>query len=62
MHSPSCPFVFETGDAAGLACHAGASVTSAFIVSDSGWLSAPYTNFIDNIQYNGTTISQPAGR
>ncbi|HET7467623.1 MAG TPA: hypothetical protein VFL29_13260 [Candidatus Dormibacteraeota bacterium] len=60
VHSPTCPFVFETSYAAGLACHAGASVTGAFIVSDSGWLSAPYTNWIDNIQYAGTTISQPS--
>jgi hypothetical protein len=43
-----------------LACHPGATVTAAFIVSDSGWLSAPYKNWIDNIQYNGRTIPQPS--
>jgi hypothetical protein len=43
-----------------LACHPGATVTAAFIVSDSGWLNAPYKNWIDNIQYNGRTISQPS--
>jgi hypothetical protein len=42
------------------ACHAGAAVTAAFIVSDSGWLGAPYKNWIDNIQYDGKTISQPS--
>jgi hypothetical protein len=62
VHSPSCPFLFETTYAAGLACHAGASVTAAFIVTDSGWLSAPYTNWIDNIQYDGTIISQPSDK
>ena len=62
VHSPSCPFLFEAPYAAGLACHAGASVTSVFIVSDSGWLNAPYTNWIDNIQYAGTVISQPSDK
>ena len=37
-----------------------ALVTAAFIVSDSGWLNAPYKNWIDNIQYDGKTISQPS--
>lgn len=60
VHGPICPFLFETSYATGLACHAGASVTGAFVVSDSGWLSAPYTNWIDNIQYADTTISQPS--
>ena len=62
VHSPTCPFLFETTYVAGLACHAGASVTAVFIVSDSGWLSAPYTNWIDNIQYDGTVISQPSDK
>lgn len=62
IHSPTCPFVFETTYAAGLACHAGASVTSVFIVTDSGWLSAPYTNWIDNIQYDGKVVSQPSDK
>jgi hypothetical protein len=48
-----------TYDAA-LACDPGATVTAAFIVTDSGWLNAPYRNWIDNIQYNGTAISQPS--
>ncbi len=60
VHSPACAFLYETTYAAGLACHAGATVTGAFMVSDSGWLSAPYTNWIDNIQYAGTTISEPS--
>ena len=62
VHSPTCPFLFETTYATGLACHAGASVTGVFIVTDSGWLSAPYTNWIDNIQYEGIVISEPSDK
>ena len=54
-----CGFTFEVTYATALACHPAAVVISAFIVSDSGWLSAPYVNRIDNIQYNGQVISQP---
>jgi hypothetical protein len=55
----TCGFLFEQTYATVKACHAAATVTAAFIVSDSGWLNAPYTNWIDNIQYNDQTISQP---
>ena len=55
-----CVFRFEQTYQAALACHPGATVTAAFIVSDSGWLNAPYKNWIDNIQYDGSTISQPS--
>lgn len=42
-------------------CDPGALVTASFIVTDSGWTgAAPYNNWIDNIQYNGVTISQPS--
>ena len=42
-------------------CHAGALVTSAYIVTDSGWLyPTGYKNWIDNVQYAGKTISQPS--
>ncbi|MFN2545960.1 MAG: hypothetical protein ABR567_00855 [Myxococcales bacterium] len=56
----TCGFRFEQTYQAALACHAGTTVTAAFIVSDSGWLNAPYQNWIDNIQYGGRTISQPS--
>ena len=40
---------------------AGATVSSAYIVSDSGWLyNTGYSNYIDNIVYGGATISQPS--
>ena len=51
VHSPTCPFLYETTYAIGLACHAGASVTSAYVVSDSGWVNGPYVNWIDNLRY-----------
>ncbi len=55
-----CGFLYEMTYVTVKACHAGAAVTAAFIVSDSGWLGAPYKNWIDNIQYDGKTISQPS--
>ncbi|HVB43654.1 MAG TPA: hypothetical protein VNF47_13245 [Streptosporangiaceae bacterium] len=57
----SCGSLYEQTYATVIACHAGATVTSAYIVSDSGWLyPSGYQNYIDNITYNGTTISQPS--
>jgi len=56
----TCGFASQQTYAAALACHPDAIVTAAFIVSDSGWLNAPYKNWIDNIQYGGKTISQPS--
>jgi hypothetical protein len=56
----TCGFLYEMTYDTVKACHAAAAVTAAFIVSDSGWLNAPYKNWIDNIQYNGKTISQPS--
>ena len=55
-----CGFRYEQTYEAALACHTGATVTAASIVSDSGWLNAPYKNWIDYIQYDGRTISQPS--
>jgi len=56
----TCGFLYETTYQTAVACHAGATVTAAYIVSDSGWLNGPYRNWIDNIQYDGTVISQPS--
>ena len=55
----TCGFLFETTYATARSCHAAATVVSAFIVSDSGWLNGPYVQWIDNIQYNGQIISTP---
>ena len=58
----TCGFLYEQTYSVVTACHAGATVTSAYVVTDSGWLyPTGYTNYIDNIQYGGTTISQPSG-
>jgi hypothetical protein len=57
----TCPFLFNTTYAAVLACHAGATVTSAYVVSDSGYAYPQgYVHYIDNLQYDGKTISQPS--
>lgn len=56
----TCGFLYEMTYESVKACHAAATVTAAFIVSDSGWLNAPYKNWIDNIQYDGKVISQPS--
>lgn len=55
----TCGFLFETTYAIAKSCHSAAIVTGAFIVSDSGWINAPYINWIDNIQYDGQIISLP---
>ena len=42
-------------------CHDGALVTAAFMVTDSFWkILSPYKNWVDNVQYDGKTISQPS--
>ena len=57
----TCGFLYEQSYATVVACHSGATVTSAYVVTDSGWLYPNgYVNYIDNIQYNGTVLSQPS--
>jgi hypothetical protein len=57
----TCGFQFQRTYQEVLACHAGTTVTSAYVVSDSGWLHPEgYVNYIDNLQYDGTTISRPS--
>lgn len=57
----TCGYLYENPYSVVSACHAGATVTSAYVVTDSGWLyPTGYANDIDNIQYGGTTISQPS--
>ena len=59
IHSPTCPFLYEHAYAAGLACHAGATVTDVIVVTDSAWLNGAYTHNIDNIQYGGVVVTSP---
>jgi hypothetical protein len=54
-----CPS-YEQTYATLVACHPGATVTSVIVVSDSGFLyPSGYTNYIDNISYDGTVITRP---
>ncbi|HET7195324.1 MAG TPA: hypothetical protein VFI99_10075 [Nocardioides sp.] len=56
-----CGFRYQTTYQEVLACHPSTTVTSAYVVSDSGWLHPEgYVNYIDNLPYDGTTISHPA--
>lgn len=57
----TCGYLYEAPYATVLGCHSGTTVTSAYVVTDSGWLyPAGYTNFVDNLQYGGFTMSQPS--
>ena len=57
----TCGFRYQRTYQEVLACHPATTVTSAYVVSDSGWLHPEgYVNYIDNLQYDGATISQPS--
>jgi hypothetical protein len=56
----ACPFKYGVVYAVGLACHAGATVTDVYVVTDSGWKHPTgYTNWIDNIRYGSLLITRP---
>jgi hypothetical protein len=61
IHGGTCgPFLYEQTYATVLSCHAGASVTSVYVVTDSGWITARgYTHWIDNISYGNRLITRP---
>src|SRR5947209_10265144 len=54
----TCVFRYQDNYQDAVSCMgAGTVVTSAFLVSDSGWLyPTGYKNWVDNVQYNGKTI------
>jgi hypothetical protein len=57
----SCGFVYATTWTAVMTCHAGATITSIFVVNDSGWL-YPSTGeqvILDNITVNKLTATGP---
>ena len=58
----TCGFQYHDQYNDAVACMGpGAIVTSAFLVTDSGWLyPSGYTNWVDAVQYGGKTISQPS--
>lgn len=57
-----CGFKYEVSYQVILACHAGATVTSVYVVTDSAWLYATgYTHWIDNIRHDGKFVTRPGG-
>lgn len=62
VHGGTCGFTYHDNYDHAVGCMGdGALVTSAFIVTDSGWLyPTGYTNWVDTVQYGGKTISQPS--
>jgi len=54
----TCGFRYERSYEEVKACHPDQLVTAAFIVTDAPY--APYKVWIDNVQYDGKTISQPS--
>ena len=55
----TCGFRYEQLYATVLACHSGATVTDAIVVTDSNWLAGPYIHYIDNISYGNALITSP---
>ena len=55
-----CQYQYGTDWNGAKACHPGATVTDAFVVTDSAWLLGPYTQWIDDISFDGTTSGADA--
>jgi len=62
VHGGPCVYTYHDNYDHAVGCMgAGTVVTSAFIVTDSFWkILSPYKNWVDQIQYDGKTISQPS--
>lgn len=59
----TCGFVYETTWTIAAACHAGATITSIFLVNDSGWV-YPATGevvVVDNVTVNTIVATGPTG-
>jgi hypothetical protein len=54
----SCGFQYQISWSDAAACHAGESVTDAFVVVDSGWV-APMSVQVDNLTLNNTVYTSP---
>lgn len=64
VNGGTCGFMYAATYAAGLACHAGKTVTDVYVVTDSSWqLTVPngYTHYIDNIRYGNALVTSPGG-
>jgi hypothetical protein len=53
----TCGFLFGNTYAIALACHATQPLVATFIVTDSGFVTSPYTHFIDDVKIGTTTFS-----
>lgn len=42
-------------------CHAGDTIAAVYVVTDSGWVTNPYTHSIDDIVFGDITVSEPGG-
>ena len=61
VNGGSCGFVYHDNYQHAVGCMGDSVVTAAFLVSDSGWLyPTGYKNWVDNVQYDGKTISKPS--
>jgi hypothetical protein len=61
VNGGTCGFLYAATYSAGLACHAGKTVTDVFVVTDAAWqLTSPqYIHYIDNISYGSAFITSP---
>lgn len=53
----TCGFRYDVTYEEALACFPNALVQNVVLVTDSNWLYGPYTNWVDQIQYNGYVYS-----
>jgi hypothetical protein len=51
------PFAYNAGYEGAKALHAGSTVVAVYLVTDSGWEGAAYTNTITDISYGGNTYA-----
>jgi hypothetical protein len=58
----ACGYRTQQSYAEVLGCHPGATVSSVTMWNDSGWLYRNFQILVDNITYNGETVSAPADR
>ena len=62
VHGGPCVYSYHDSYEHAVGCMGtGSVVSAAFVVTDSFWSAlSPYKNWVDNVQYDGKTISQPS--